>query len=87
VLVVQVLAHPNPGFRRLPLRGLSPEQSYQVKVIPAVPVKNEASIRFNEGLRRGDELLQVGLLLGGDGWNGVSRGDFGSWLFTLEVRD
>jgi alpha-galactosidase len=87
VLVVQVLAHPNPGFRRLPLRGLSPEQSYQVKVIPAVPVKNEASIRFNEGLRRGDELLQVGLLLGGDGWNGVSRGDFTSWLFTLEVRD
>jgi alpha-galactosidase len=85
VLAVQTLARPNPGFRRLPLRGLKADLQYRVQVRPAVPVKDEASVRYNEGLRRGDELLQVGLLLGGDGWNGVSRGDFASWLFTLEA--
>jgi alpha-galactosidase len=85
VLAVQTLARPNPGFRRLPLHGLKADLQYRVQVRPAVPVKDEASVRYNEGLRRGDELLQVGLLLGGDGWNGVSRGDFASWLFTLEA--
>lgn len=86
VLAVQVLAQPNPGFSRLPLRGLDPVLNYQVRVRPAVPVKDEAVIRYNEGLRRGDELEYVGLLLGGDGWNGVSRGDFASWLYTLEAH-
>ena len=85
VLVVQVLAKPNPGFHRILLRGLDPTWQYQVKVRPALPVPDEAAIQYNEGLRRGDELLYAGLLLGGDGWNGCSRGDFASWLFTLEV--
>ncbi|AEJ18465.1 alpha-galactosidase [Gracilinema caldarium] len=84
VLIVQVLARPNPGFYRIPLRGLDPDLSYQVRCRPALPVKDEAAIRYNEGLRQGDELINVGLLLGGDGWNGLSRGDFASWLFTLE---
>ncbi len=85
VLLVQVLARPNPGFYRLPLRGLDPALHYRVHCRPALPVKDEAAIRYNEGLRRGDELINVGLLFGGDGWNGCSRGDFASWLFTLEA--
>jgi alpha-galactosidase len=82
----QILARPNPPFGRLTLRGLDGAFRYRVSVRPSSPVKNEASIRWNAGSRRGDELMRAGLLLGGDGWNGVNRGDFASWIFTLEAE-
>jgi alpha-galactosidase len=86
VLRVQVNARPNPSLGRLRLRGLDPSLRYRVSVRPSTPVKGEASIRYNAGLRGGDELMAVGLLLGGDGWIGIPRGDFASWVFTLEAE-
>lgn len=86
VLRVQVLAKPNPPFGRLRLRGLDPSVRYRVAVRPSSPVAGEASVRYNAGSRFGDELMSVGLLLGGDGWDGIPRGDFASWLFTLEAE-
>ncbi len=85
VLRVQTLATPNPPSGRLRLRGLDPGLRYRVAVRPSSPVEGEASIRRNAGLRGGDELMNVGLLLGGDGWEGIPRGDFASWIFTLEA--
>ncbi len=85
VLFARVLARPNPPFGRLRLRGLDPERTYRVSARPSVPVPGEASARLNDGSRGGDELMSVGLLLGGDGWAGIPRGDFASWIFTLEA--
>jgi alpha-galactosidase len=86
VLRVRILAEPNPPMRRLRLRGLDPTLRYQVGVKPSVSVKGEASERYNAGIRGGSELMAVGLLLGGDGWQGISRGDFASWIYTLEAQ-
>jgi alpha-galactosidase len=85
VLVARVLARPNPASGRLRLRDLSPSFDYRVSVRPSTPVAGEASVRLNGGTRRGDELMAVGLLLGGDGWAGIPRGDYASWIFTLEA--
>lgn len=84
VLLARILARPNPPFGRLRLRGLDPNRRYRVSLRPSTPVPGEAAGRLNEGWRRGDELMGVGLLLGGDSWVGIPRGDFASWLFTLE---
>jgi len=85
VLRVQILAVPNPPFGRLVLRGLDGAGMYRVAALPSLPVKGEASVRLNAGLRGGDELMAVGLQLGGDGWEGARRGDFASWIYTLEA--
>jgi len=90
VLYFQIRARPNPPMTRLPLRGLDTQRPYRLRVYPARPLPKEggpeAAIRNNEGLRRGDELMQVGLLFGGDGWAGTGRGDYAAWLVTLEAE-
>ncbi|TCW62186.1 alpha-galactosidase [Treponema sp. J25] len=90
VLYFQIRSSPNPPMTRLPLRGLDARRLYRLRVYPARRLAKEwgpeAAIRNNEGLRRGDELMQVGLLFGGDGWAGTGRGDYAAWLVTLEAE-
>lgn len=85
VLRVQILSRPNSRSSRLRLRGLDADQDYQVQVLPSVQLKDDASIRLNSGSRTGAELMHAGLICGGDGWASAGRGDFASWLFTLEA--
>jgi alpha-galactosidase len=80
----RVLNRPNRGPARLRLRGLDPNASYRVSVWPAVEDSVSAA---NTGLRGGDELMRVGLLVAPDDPVDSRRlGDFTARLFDLEAE-
>ncbi len=92
----RILGRPNPASLRLGLRGLDPGLLYRVSPLPAEgPLSSAALIagvgrpdvvqRENAGLRRGDELEVIGLLLSGEGAFDPPAGDFSSRLFLLEA--
>lgn len=71
----QVLAKPNPSYERLILKGLQKEVLYSIN---------------GKGLRYGDDLMNVGLLFGGnyidhaeEYWSREMPGDFSSRLYYL----
>ncbi|MFZ0216123.1 MAG: alpha-galactosidase [Candidatus Dormiibacterota bacterium] len=79
----RTLSRPSPIPGRLPLRGLDPMLTYRVAVWPA---RGDAVERANEGLRGGDELMSVGLVVDtGDRRDDSRRGDFSARLFDLEA--
>ncbi len=78
----QVLARPVQGPERLRLRGLDPTASYRVTTWPAVADRISAA---NVGIRGGDELMSVGLLLDHHRDETPARGDFWARLFVLEA--
>lgn len=78
----QVLNRPIPGPRRLRMRGLDEAAAYRVALWPSV---GDGLERANAGIRGGDELMRVGLLLDADRDEAVARGDFWARLFLLEA--
>jgi alpha-galactosidase len=81
----RVLNRPHRGPARLRLRGLDPKASYRVSVWPA---GDDPVSSANTGVRGGDELMRVGLLVASDE-PGDSRhvGDFTARLFDLEAQE
>jgi Alpha-galactosidase len=78
------LARPYSLPRRLRLAGLDPKKSYRVSVWPST---GDAAEKDNSGLRKGDELMGLGLSFGEPvGWV-VPRGDFWSRLFFLDPEE
>ena len=85
-----VLNRPMPGPRRLRLRGLDPGATYRVTTWPDLERSGadaDAGPGGSTGAveRGGDELLRVGLILGSDREEVVTRGDFSATLFVLEA--
>ncbi len=78
----RVLNRPNPGPSRLRLRGLDPGRSYRVTVRPA---SGDPVDRANRGIRGGDELMRVGLIVESERHEAAEWGDFRAWLFVLEA--
>jgi alpha-galactosidase len=72
------LNRPNPGRRRLRLRGLDPSARYRVSLWPDTMGNGP----FQRG---GDELMRAGIETGGDRWEVAHRGDFWSQLYVLEA--
>ena len=75
----QVLAKPNPSYKRVKLQGLEKKYKYQIN---------------GKMSRYGDDLVQIGLLLGenyinraNDYWAKEKEGDFQSKMFYLEAVD
>lgn len=68
---------------RLRLRGLSGDAMYRVTTWPAT---GDPVDRDNAGLRGGDELMRVGLLIAAEWHYGTQRGDFWSRVFVLDAR-
>jgi alpha-galactosidase len=77
----RVLNPPNPGQRRLRLRGLDPDALYRVSVWPAL---DDELSRTNVGSRAGDELMAAGLAVGGS--RAGSSGDFRARVFLLDAE-
>jgi alpha-galactosidase len=78
----RILAHADPGPRRLRLRGLDPEATYRVSTWPS----GDAGLaRVNTGERSGAELMAAGLVLDLERWETVARGDFWARLFVLDA--
>ena len=85
-----VLNRPMPGPRRLRLRGLDPGATYRVTTWPDLERSGadaDAGPGGSTGAveRGGDELLRVGLILGSDREEVVTRGDFSATLFVLDA--
>jgi alpha-galactosidase len=81
----RVLNRPNRGPSRLRLRGLDPNAFYRVSVWPAGEDPVSAA---NTGIRGGDELMRVGLLVASDNPTDSRRvGDFTARLFDLEAEE
>jgi alpha-galactosidase len=81
----RVLNRPNRGPARLRLRGLDPKTSYRVSVWPA---GEDPVSTANTGLRGGDELMRVGLLVASDDPDDSRNvGDFTARLFDLEAQE
>jgi alpha-galactosidase len=80
----RVLQRPVAPSIRLRLRGLSSGARYRVTTWPAT---GDPVDRDNAGLRGGDELMRVGLLIAAERGYGTRRGDFWSRLFVLDVGD
>jgi alpha-galactosidase len=78
----QALSRPAAGVERLRLRGLDAAMDYRVTVWPEV---DDNVTRANTLVRRGDDLMQAGLLLGASTDETVARGDFWARLFVLEA--
>lgn len=74
----QALNRPNPGPRRLRLRGLERHARYRVSTWPAGNL--DASFE-----RAGDELMQAGLALSKDRLQAAAQGDFDAQLFVLDA--
>lgn len=77
--VYQVLAKPNPAYERIQLAGLKEDSLYQI---------NEES-----PLRYGDDLMNIGLLLGEnytgraqDYWSREMPGDYASRIYHLQEK-
>jgi alpha-galactosidase len=80
----RVLNRPNRGSSRLRLRGLDPKASYRVSVWP---VGEDQVAAANTGIRGGDELMRVGLLVASDDpVDSRHVGDFTARLFDLEAE-
>ena len=78
----QVLSRPNPGPRRIRLRGLDPGALYRVSVWPeAADVAGAGPARQAIG---GDELMNAGLVIG-SARRDAPAGDFQARLFVLEA--
>ena len=78
--VYHVLAKPNPAYERILLEGLDTDALYQIDGA--------------ERARYGDDLMQIGLVLGGnyigraqDYWGRSMPGDFSSQLYHLQKID
>ncbi|HTS14654.1 MAG TPA: GH36 C-terminal domain-containing protein, partial [Candidatus Sulfotelmatobacter sp.] len=72
---------PEPGPRRLRLRGLDAAATYRVAAWPAL---DDGLGRRNTGPRGGDELMAAGLDLTAERTDVEARGDDWSRLFTLQ---
>jgi alpha-galactosidase len=78
----EVLSRPNPGPRRLRLRGLDAASSYRVSLWPAAGVEEgPAEVSLVLG---GDELMAAGLVLE-SGRESATRGDFRAQIYVLEA--
>ncbi len=78
----RVLNRPNPGPRRLRLRGLDPATAYRVSVWP---VTDDGIEHANTLVRGGDDLMAAGLNLDVDRWAAEHLGDFWARVFVLEA--
>ncbi|HEY1169103.1 MAG TPA: alpha-galactosidase [Candidatus Limnocylindrales bacterium] len=78
----QILARPNPGPRRLRLRGLDAAASYRVSVWLGAGGANGAAT--GPSILGGDELMSAGLVLD-SGRQSATRGDFQARLYVLEA--
>jgi alpha-galactosidase len=80
----RVLNGPQRGRERLRLRGLDPKASYRVSVWPAGDDPISAA---NSGVRGGDELMRIGLLVAPENpVDSRSVGDFAARHFDLEAE-
>jgi alpha-galactosidase len=79
--IYRLLQRAGEPAERLRLRGLDPSVRYRISTWPADgdPVEHD-----NPGLLGGDELMKVGLRIGGKGHGSPPRGDFWSRVFVLE---
>jgi hypothetical protein len=69
----------------LRLRGLDAKASYRVSVWPA---GDDPVSTANTGIRGGDELMRVGLLIASDDPDDSRNvGDFSARLFDLEAQE
>ena len=81
----RVLNRPNRGSARLRLRGLDPKAFYRVSVWPT---GEDPVSTANTGIRGGDELMRVGLLVASEDPVESRRvGDFTARLFDLEAQE
>jgi alpha-galactosidase len=81
----RLLNRPQRGLARLRLRGLDATASYRVSVWPA---GDDPVSTANTGIRGGDELMNVGLLIAsGDPADSRLVGDFTARLFDLEAEE
>ena len=81
----QVLAGPNPGPRRLRLRGLDPALRYRVTEWPAGAPPRDDVRPVN--VLGGDELMSAGLLLWRARGGKDTMGDFQARVFVLEAEE
>ena len=79
----RVLSRPEPSWATLPLRGLDPARTYEVRIWPEDPW---LTLR-NLAPRGGDDLMANGLILDEDRTYAASRGDFVARLFELVAID
>jgi alpha-galactosidase len=80
----RVLNGPYRSRQRLRLRGLDPKASYRVSVWPAGDDPVSAA---NSGIRGGDELMRVGLMVAPESpADSRYEGDFTARLFDLEAE-
>ena len=79
----QVLSRPNPGPRRLRLRGLDRGASYRVSVWPSAAVGDRSAKALELG---GDELMAAGLLLD-SGRKSARTGDYGDFRARIYVLE
>ena len=81
----RVLNRPQRGPARLRLRGLDAKATYRVSVWPT---GDDRVSKANTGLRGGDELMHVGLLIASDDpLDSRLLGDFTARLFDLEAEE
>jgi len=74
----RALNRPNPGPRRLRLRGLDADACYRVSAWPAA----QPDAAFERG---GDELMGAGLTLTRHRWDAGRQSDFWAQLFVLDA--
>jgi alpha-galactosidase len=79
----QILSRPNPGPRRLRLRGLDPAATYRVTEWPAET--GEGAAVAPARLLGGDELMNAGIALE-SGRDSARRGDFQARLYVLAAE-
>jgi alpha-galactosidase len=81
--VYGILNQPNPGPRRVRLRGLDPDREYRVSAWPDRP--GDALVAPNLGTRGGADLVANGLILGRTRHEAARLGDSWSRVFVLEA--
>jgi alpha-galactosidase len=77
-----ILSRPNPGPKRLRLRGLDPAASYRVSLWPAARKPEGGSAR--PMVLGGDELMTAGIVLESSR-ESAGQGDFRARLYVLEA--
>ncbi|KAF1296421.1 alpha-galactosidase [Enterococcus sp. JM4C] len=90
----QVLAEPNPIYKRLKLQGLADDFQYQVSQQPAETEQDQNQVQNQKQARYGDDLMNVGLIFGEnyidraqEYWAKEKQGDFHSQLIYLKAID
>jgi alpha-galactosidase len=78
----QILSRPNPGPRRLRLRGLDPAATYHVSTWPSGAQEDGPPPRSLD--LEGDVLMAAGLVLDG-GRKSAQAGDFRARVYVLEA--